>query len=115
MIKNLPANAGDMGSIPGLGRSPAEGNDYPIQHSHLGNPMDRGGWWATVHELDKRAGHNIATKQQQKHGAEEFSIRAPQGSTEAAKRRGYSFGNCYLKSLEKQQHHSSSSTTSNFS
>ena len=52
VVKNLPANAGDlrdMGSIPGLGRSPEEGNGNPLQHSSLENPMDRGAWWATVH------------------------------------------------------------------
>ena len=41
--KNLPANAGDAGSIPGPGTSPGEGNDYPLQCSRLENPMDRGG------------------------------------------------------------------------
>ena len=48
MVKNLPANAGDEGSIPGSGRSPGEGNGNPLQYSCLGNPMDRGAWWATV-------------------------------------------------------------------
>ena len=48
MVKNLPANAGDSGSIPGLGRSPGEGNGNPLQYSCLGNPMDRGVWQATV-------------------------------------------------------------------
>ena len=67
VIKNLPANAGDykrygfypwvgkiqetirdMGSIPGLGRSPGEGNGNSLQYSCLENPMDRGAWWATV-------------------------------------------------------------------
>jgi len=38
-----------VGSIPGLGRSPGEGNGYPFQYSCLGNPMDREAWWATVH------------------------------------------------------------------
>ena len=47
--KNPPANKGDMGSIPGLGRSSGEGNGNPFQYSCLGNPMDRGAWWATVH------------------------------------------------------------------
>ena len=42
MVKNLPANAGDTGSIPGLGRSPGEGNGNPFQYSCLGNPIDRG-------------------------------------------------------------------------
>ena len=40
---------GDMGSIPGLGRSPGERNGNPLQYSCLGSPMDRGAWWATVH------------------------------------------------------------------
>ena len=42
-------NAGDLGSIPGSGRSPGEGNGNPLQYSRLENPMDRGAWWATVH------------------------------------------------------------------
>ena len=41
MVKNLPANAGDAGSIPGPGRSPGEGNGNPLQYSGLGNPMER--------------------------------------------------------------------------
>ena len=41
-------NAGDLGSIPGLGRSPGEGNGNPLQNSCLENPMDGGAWWATV-------------------------------------------------------------------
>ena len=48
--------AGDLGSIPGSGRSPGEGNGNPLQYSCLENPMDRGAWWATVHrvtELDR--------------------------------------------------------------
>ena len=52
MVKNLHANAGDiedMGSIPGFERSPGEGNGNPLQYSCLGNPMDRGAWWAIVH------------------------------------------------------------------
>ena len=59
MVKNLPANAREVrnsGSTPGLGRSPGEGNGNPLQYSCLGNPMDRGTWWATVHgvtETDK--------------------------------------------------------------
>ena len=56
MVKNPPANAGnirDAGSIPGLGRSPREGNGNPIQYSCLENPMDRGAWRATVHNVGK--------------------------------------------------------------
>ena len=49
VVKNPPANARDAGSIPGLGRSPGEGNGYPLQYSCLGNPMDGGAWPATVH------------------------------------------------------------------
>ena len=48
-LKNPPANAGDVGSIPGSGRSPGEGRGNPLQDSCLGNPMDRGAWRATVH------------------------------------------------------------------
>ena len=49
VVKNLPANAGDAGSIPGLERSLGGGNGNPLQYSSLGNPMDRGTWWAIVH------------------------------------------------------------------
>ena len=49
MVENPPANTGDTGSIPGLGRSPGERNDNPLQYSCLGNHMDRGAWQATVH------------------------------------------------------------------
>ena len=48
-VRNLSANAGDSGSITGLGRSLGEGNGNPLQYSCLENPMDRGAWWATVH------------------------------------------------------------------
>ena len=54
MVKNLPANAEDirdLGSIPGLGRSSGVGNGNPLQYSCLGNPMDRGAWWASVHRV----------------------------------------------------------------
>ena len=51
MVKNLPASAG--GSIPGSGRSPGEGNSNPLQFSCMGNPMERGDWWATVHGVTK--------------------------------------------------------------
>ena len=56
VVKNLPANAGDagnMGSIPGSGRSLEEGNGNPLQYSFLENPMDRGTWWATVYGVTK--------------------------------------------------------------
>ena len=50
-VKASACNAGDLGSIPGLGRSPGEGNGNPFQYSCLENPIDRGAWWATVHEV----------------------------------------------------------------
>ena len=46
-------NVGDLGSIPGWGRSPAEGNGNPLQYSCLGNSTDRGPWWAAVHGVTK--------------------------------------------------------------
>ena len=49
--KNLPANAGDVGSIPGIRRSPGERNGNPLQCSYLRNPLDRGAWWAIVHAV----------------------------------------------------------------
>ena len=58
MVKNSSVNAGDMGSIPRLGRSPGEGNGNQFQYSCLGNPMDRGGWQPTVHGVTKRVRHN---------------------------------------------------------
>ena len=49
VVKNLPANVGDAGSIPGSGRSPGGGNGNPLQYSCLENPMDRGAWRPTFH------------------------------------------------------------------
>ena len=49
MVKNPPANAGDAGLLPGLGKSPGGGNGNPLQYSSLGNAMDIEAWWATVH------------------------------------------------------------------
>ena len=54
VVKNLPANSGDkrdVGSIPGLGRSPGGGHGNPLQYSCLENPTDRGAWQATVHRV----------------------------------------------------------------
>ena len=51
VVKNLLDNAGDVGSIPGSGRSPGEGKGNPLQYSCLGNPMDKGAWRATVHVI----------------------------------------------------------------
>ena len=59
--KESACKAGDLSSIPGLGRSPGEGNDNPLQYSCLENPMDRGAWWATVHGVI-RVRHDLMTK-----------------------------------------------------
>ena len=59
VVKNLPANTGDMGSIPGLGRSPGEVNGNPLQHSYLGNPMDRGAWQDTQSMVSQTAGQDL--------------------------------------------------------
>ena len=53
VVKNLLANAGDTGSIPGLGRFPGGGNDNPLQYSCLENPTDRGAWRVTGHGVAK--------------------------------------------------------------
>ena len=55
--KESACNAGDLGSIPGLGIYPAEGNDNPLQYSCLENSISRGAWWATVHWVSK-SGHD---------------------------------------------------------
>ena len=52
-VENLPAVQGDSGSIPGSGGAPGRGNSKPLQYSCLGNPMDRGIWWAKVHGVAK--------------------------------------------------------------
>ena len=61
MVKNLPANAGDAGSIPGWGRSPGVGNGNLPQYSCLENLMDRGAGWATVHGV-ARVGYDLVTE-----------------------------------------------------
>ena len=59
--KESACDAGDLGSIPGLERSPGEGNGNPFQYSGLENSMDRGAWWATVHGVAKRLRHDWGT------------------------------------------------------
>ena len=54
VVKNMPANAGDMGLISGSGRSPGGVHGYPLQYSFLEKPMDRGAWWATVQRVAKK-------------------------------------------------------------
>ena len=60
-MKNLPANSGDLDSVPGLRSSPAEGNNNPLYVSCLRDPMDRGPWQGTVHGVAK-VGYNLMTK-----------------------------------------------------
>ena len=60
MVKNLPTNAGDVGSIPGSGRFPGEGTGNLLQYFCLGNPLDRVAWRATVHGV-ARVGRDLAT------------------------------------------------------
>ena len=62
VVKTLPANGGDVGSVSGLRRSPGQGNGNPLQYSHLRNPMDRGAWWVIIHGVVKEyAGHKWVT------------------------------------------------------
>ena len=64
MVKNPPANAGDMGSILVVGRSPGAGNGSPLQYSCLGNPMNQEAWWATYRPWGhKTVGRDLATEQ----------------------------------------------------
>ena len=62
VVKDLPANAGDLVLIPGSGKSPGEGNGKSLQYSCLEYSMGRGTWWATIHAV-ARVGHNLVTKQ----------------------------------------------------
>ena len=65
VVKNLATNArdaGDSGLIPGSGRSPGGGNGNPLHYSCLGNPMDRGAWWARVHGGHKTVRHSLVTE-----------------------------------------------------
>ena len=55
MVKNMPAKPGDVGLIPGLGRSSGVGNGNLLQYSCLGNPMYRGAWWAALHGVVKES------------------------------------------------------------
>ena len=74
--KEFAYNAGNTGSVPGPGRSPGEGNGNPLQYSQLENPMHREAWWVIVHWVT-RVGHNLATKQQQKHRVEDERVGSP--------------------------------------
>ena len=69
-------SVGDSGLIPGSERSPGEGNGNSLQHSCLGNLVERGNWWATVHGVAKRVGHYLATKKQQQQYQHTTDIKA---------------------------------------
>jgi len=73
VVKNLPINAGYVGLIAGSRMFPGEENGNPLQYSCLGNPMDRGACWATVHG-SQRVGHNLATKQQKQQDVQKQSF-----------------------------------------
>ena len=60
-MQETACSVGDPNLVPGLGRSPGEGNGNPLQYSWLGNSMDRGAWRATVHRVT-RVGHDLVTK-----------------------------------------------------
>ena len=62
--KESTCNSGDLGFIPGSGRSPGERNGNLLKYSCLGNPMSRGAWWATANGVTKRVGRDLVTKQQ---------------------------------------------------
>ena len=61
--KESTCNVGDLGLISGLGRCPGKGKGYSLQYSYLGNPMDRGAWWAIAHGVSKRVNQDLATKE----------------------------------------------------
>ena len=65
--KESACQTGDEGSIPGLGRSSGEGNNNPLHYSFLGNPMDRGAWQATVHEVTEESSIHLSIAQQSVH------------------------------------------------
>ena len=71
--KESACNAGDLGSIPRLGRSPGEGNGNPLQYSCLENPTDRGAWQATVHGV-ATVGHTELTKPPRVYGLPTLGI-----------------------------------------
>ena len=75
MVKNPPANAGDVDLTPELGRSLGEGNGKPLQYSCLENPMDRGVWQGYSPWHLKRVRHNLATEQQEEQNRNSVPVR----------------------------------------
>ena len=93
MVKNLIANAGNTGSIPGSRRFPGEGSGNALQYSSLGNPMNRGVWWATVHVVAKSRTRLVLKLKLQYVGhpmrkADSFEKTLMLGKTEGRRRRG---------------------------
>ena len=86
MVKNLPENAEDVGSIPGWGRSPGKGNDNPLQYSWLENTKDKGAWWSIVHGQESqtqlsRVSNNNSLYKGQIHGCSHTGTCAQKGLT----------------------------------
>ena len=69
VVKNPPANSGDLGLNPGLRGPLGEGDGNPLQYSCLGNPMDKRAWWTIVYGVAKRVRFDLVTKQQQLRGS----------------------------------------------
>ena len=78
LVKNPPANAGELGVISGLGISPGGGNGNPFQYSRLGNPMDRGAWPATVHRVAVK--HKSAIEHARMHYYPQFTTEEARSS-----------------------------------
>ena len=79
VVKRLPAEEGDVDSIPGSGRSPGGGHGNSLQHSCLENPMDRGAWWATIHRVTKS---QTQLKWLRTHGRNENLLYSTRNATE---------------------------------
>ena len=93
--KGSTCNVGDLGSIPGLGRSPGEGNGNPLQYSCLEIPMDRGAWWAAVTVGSQRVRHDRATNHSTAHLAHTSRL-IPSGAENQTLIQGLTFPRCQL-------------------
>ena len=83
MVKNMLANAGDVGLISGSERSPGGGHGNPLQYPCLENPMDRGAWRATVHAVP-RVRHDLATRERKRTGLYSVWLQTSKCSREQA-------------------------------
>ena len=75
MVKNVPANAGDAGSVPGLERSPGVGNGNPLQYLCLESPRGRGAWWAAVYGVAQSQTRLKQLSSSSMYGCESWSIK----------------------------------------